>query len=226
MSYIEPTLSQLTTILRRYSQDTADRSLACLRERVGEHLDPSNPLDCRELLRWLNKWLCRLRYAQPNDDGPDVFFDSLTQWWHAHGRGLPNIPVSDIDDQTVDTLTEAYADLECRPGARRTQAGSTIGYRRIGPTAASKIMFVLRPQTVPAWDARIAERTVGGTTKDHYARHLKAAQRWAQAILAEAHRNDIPDIPAHVQRPYSTLAKLRDEWMYLTITRQKPVPQP
>ena len=62
-----------------------------------------------------------------------------------------------------------------------TRNGVPAGYRTIGPTAASKIMFVLRPHTVPPWDAAIARSTTGGTSLDHFRRHLEAARVWATA---------------------------------------------
>lgn len=85
-------------------------------------------------------------------------------------------------------------------------------------------MFVLRPATVTAWDARIAQRTVGGIGPQHFAAHLRHARRWCAEVLAEADRVGIDDIAADVGRPTSTVAKLLDEWHYLTITRDKSTP--
>lgn len=99
-----------------------------------------------------------------------------------------------------------------------------LGERTIAATAASKIMYVLRPETVPPWDAAIAKATVGGTSRQHFARHLTAARAWASALLAEARRLGVEDVPAHVGRPGSSLARIRDEWMYLTITANHPIP--
>jgi hypothetical protein len=222
MSYTEPALSQLAAIFRSYPQDRADTSLAALLSVTGGSADLANARQRLEFRRWLNKWVCRLRYPQPGE--PDPFSDSLALWWEATGSGLPDSPVAELNDNEVAVLAASYADLASRPGALLTRNGVPAGYRTIGPTAASKIMFVLRPHTVPPWDAAIARSTTGGTSLDHFRRHLEAARVWATAILDEARRDDIPDIPGHVGRPGSSLAKLRDEWMYLTITRGCAVP--
>jgi hypothetical protein len=177
-----------------------------------------------EFRRWLNKWLCRLRY--PRHGEADPFSDSVALWWEASGSGLPDSPVTELSDEEVAVLAASYADLASRPGVLLTRKGVAAGHRTIGPTAASKIMFVLRPQTVLPWDAAIARVTTGGTSPGHFRAHLEAARAWATVVLGEARRDGIPDIPGHVGRPGSSLAKLRDEWMYLTITRGCVVPPP
>lgn len=222
MSYTEPTLSQLAHALRSYSQDSADTSLAVLLSATGGSADLAVAGQRDELRRWLNKWVCRLRYPQPGE--PDVFSDSLAQQWAISGSGLPDDPVAELSDMEIGTLADSYADLAARPGALRTRNGVPVGYRTIAPTAASKIMFVLRPETVPPWDAAIARATAGGTSRDHFASHLQATRAWAGAVQVEAHRQGIVDVPAYVGRPNSSLAKLRDEWLYLTVTRGCPVP--
>ena len=98
--------------------------------------------------------------------------------------------------------------------------------RHVGPTAASKIMFALRPDTVAPWDATIAQRTTGGTKSQHFAQHLTTARLWATSTLDEAARAGVAHIPTHVGRPNSSLAKIYDEWQYLTITRNAPAPPP
>ena len=224
MSYTEPTLSQLAHALRSYSQDSADTSLAVLVSATGGSADLAIAGQPDELRRWLNKWVCRLRYPQPGE--PDVFSDSLAQWWAISGSALPDDPVAELNDMDIGTLADSYADLAARPGALRTRNGVPVGFRTIAPTAASKIMFVLRPETVPPWDAAIARATAGGTSRDHFARHLQATRAWAGAVRDEAHRQGIADVPTYVGRPNSSLAKLRDEWLYLTVTRGCPVPPP
>ncbi len=224
MTSIEPTLSQLVTIFGKYPQDRADASLAVLLRAAGSAADLAITEQRDEMRRWLNRWLCRLRYPLPGE--PDPFSDSLALWWAATGSGLPDSPVAELSDEEVGLLADSYADLASRSGALRTRNGAPAGCRTIAPTAASKIMFVLRPQTVPPWDAAIARATTGGTSRDHFGRHLQAARTWATGILDEARRHGIPDIPAHVGRPSSSLAKLHDEWQYLTITRGCAVPPP
>ena len=219
MFHTDPTLSQLAAVLQGCSQEAgagaaepfgaagADLAVACQRD---------------ELRRWLNKWGCRLRYPQPGE--PDLFSDSLARWWGISGSRLPADPLAELGDAEIGALADGYADLAARPAALLVRGGAPAGYRAIAPTAASKIMFALRPETVPAWDAAIARATVGGTSRDQFASHVEAARAWARAIQDEARRRGIADIAAHVGRPGASLARVRDEWLYLTVTRGCPIP--
>jgi len=58
-------------------QDNADTSLAVLLSATGGSADLAVAGQRDELRRWLNKWVCRLRY--PHLGEPDVFSDSLAQ---------------------------------------------------------------------------------------------------------------------------------------------------
>lgn len=222
MAYTEPALGQLAALLRGRPHDETGAGGVTLAGATGTSIDLSVPAQREELRRWLNRWVCRLRYPLPGE--PDLFAGSIASWWKAVGSGLPARPVEVLSDDDIALLADGYADLAARPGALRTRGGIAAGERTIAPTAASKIMYVVRPCTVPPWDAAIARATVGGTSRSHFARHLAAARTWAGALLAEARRLGIGDIPAHVGRPGSSLARIRDEWMYLTITAGHPVP--
>jgi hypothetical protein len=219
----EPTLGQLAALLRNCSQDKADASLATLLGTVGGTVDLTVARHRDQLLKWLNKWICRLRYRRAGE--ADLFSDSVTQWWAVSGSALPACPVAELNDTEIGMLADSYADLSARPGALLTRNGIVMGSRTIAPTAASKIMFILLPKTVSPWDAAIARTTTGGTSRDHFARHLTATRTWALAVQDEAHSLGIADIPAYVGRPSSSFAKLRDEWLYLTITRRCTIPK-
>jgi len=219
----EPTLSQLAAVLRNYAQDNADASLAALLRTTGGAVDLTVARQRDQLRKWLNKWVCRLRYPHPGE--PDLFSTSVATWWAISGSAMPDCPVAELNDAEVGILADSYADLAARPGALLTRNGVVIGSRRTAPTAASKIMFVLLPETVSPWDAAIARKTAGGTSRDHFAMHIEATRTWAQVVHDEARLYDIADIPTYVGRPTSSLAKLRDEWLYLTITRRCPIPR-
>ena len=219
-----PTLSQLRALLRTCSQDAADTGPAGPFSGMSGRADLADAQQRDELRRWLNKWVCRLRYPQPGE--PDVFSESLAAWWAVSGSALPDGPVAELSDAAVGVLADSYADLAARPGALLVRNGSITGRRSIAPTAASKILFVLRPETVPPWDAAIARTAVGGTSRDHFAGHLNATRAWARAVQDQARQQGITDIPGYVGRPGSSLARLRDEWQYLTITRGCAIPPP
>ncbi len=170
--------------------------------------DLDRPEHRRILHRWLNSWGCRIRY--PRDGEPDVFDAGVAAWWGAHGATLPAGPLRLAGDDALTALGAAYAALAA------THVGPT---RTLGPTAAAKALYALRPDTVMPWDAAIAATLHGARDGAAFTRHLALGRSWA-ADLVTATGVDDADLPAHLGRPGVSLAKLLDEYTYVFITLQ------
>ncbi|GAA1971159.1 MmcQ/YjbR family DNA-binding protein [Kitasatospora viridis] len=158
------------------------------------------------LHRWLNSWGCRIRYPRPGE--PDLLADGLADWWAGHGAALPDQPLSQLTDQQIDALARAYGALQALP------AGPT---RTLGPTAAAKALYALRPAAVMPWDAAIAKHLHGDRDAAAFARHLRCGRAWARAVLAES---GVPEaeLPAALGRGGVSLAKVLDDHLYVSIT--------
>jgi hypothetical protein len=209
-----PSLKALSVALARTSQAQADRSLARLHSTTGVSPDPGKPRDVIALRVWLNAWTCRIPYPQ---NGVDLFAPSIRGWWTTHGRTLPDIPLVEADDRTLDQFADAYIELLTLP-AGINKLGRI---RSLAPTASSKLLWVLRSQTACPWDVAIAKAGGSGTHRLGYLNHLRTAREWTQRITAEAIAQGINDVPTHVGRPQSSLVKVYDEWCYLTMTRPR-----
>ncbi len=99
--------------------------------------------------------------------------------------------------------------------------------RSLGPTAAAKALYAVRPRVVMPWDAAVAARLYGRRDGAAFASHLRTGRAWAQAALAEAGPTVAEDaVPALVGRPLVSLAKILDEYLYVTITRSSIIPKP
>ena len=118
-----------------------------------------------------------------------------------------------IDDDGV------YADMT-RQRLERAGHHVVVHEGPFGATAAAKLLFVLRPRTVTAWDLAISRRP--GVDGD-FSAHLRDARRLATQWTREATGRSVPDV---VGRPTSTLAKIVDEVLYLTCTRGISVSSP
>jgi hypothetical protein len=210
---LPPTLDSLSGLFATTSQKRADTSLRLLRREVGPVPDPTNGVHAEAIYLWLNKWGCRLGLQRH-----EPFAVSLTAWWDEWHSRLPvaERQLFELSDPEVGDLAAAYGDLRRRP-AFVNRAGRA---RSIGPTAAAKILYVLRPDAVVAWDARVS-RTAGGKDAKAYQRHLERARDWASALVEEGARRGFEwrDLPEALGRPGSTLAKIIDEYLYLTISR-------
>lgn len=174
-------------------------------------LDLAEPAHRTLLLRWLNSWGCRIRY--PRDGEPAPFDTGIAAWWHASGAKLPSASLPQLTDADVETIAAVYTELAAVP------VGAPPARRTLGPTAAAKALYALRPLTVIPWDAAIAQRLYRGRDGAAFAEHLRLGRAWAQAVIAETGTHpDGREIPALAGRPAVSLAKVLDDYLYVTIT--------
>jgi len=186
----------------------ADTSWLRLLEETRSAIDLSQAAHRPILLRWLNSWGCRIRY--PREGEPAPFDDGIRAWWEIWGSALPTVDLVHLTDAGIDATAQAYADLS----GVVVSAGRTR--RTLGPTAAAKALYALRPNTIIPWDAAIAAALHGDRDGAAFGRHLRLGREWAAAVIAEA-ADDGEKIPALVGRPVS-LAKILDEYLYVAFT--------
>ncbi|MER7510884.1 MmcQ/YjbR family DNA-binding protein [Streptomyces lavendulae] len=180
-----------------------DRSWLALVADTAPGLDLSRAAHRAALHRWLNAWGCRIRY--PRDGEPDPLGAGLADWWGRHT--LPGAPLAALADRDVARLAAAYGELAALPLGRRT----------LGPTAAAKALFALRPRTVMPWDAAVATRLHGARDAAAFDRHLRTGRAWARAALAESGLDE-EELTARLGRPGLPLAKVLDEYLYVTLS--------
>lgn len=158
------------------------------------------------VLTFLNRWGCRLKRG----DGrfPSMTEKSLESWWSSWAPVVKEAaarPLESLHVAQIDRIADAYWDLRSRPASSR---------RSIGPTAASKVILALSPDTFPAWDRSIAMKLYGGTSRDCYWMHLASAARWS----AELREN--PQVKALVNSETRVgMGKLIDQTLYRFISR-------
>jgi hypothetical protein len=193
-----------------------DKSWLRLVEETAPAIDLSRVEHRTLILRWLNSWGCRIRY--PREGEPAPFDSSIAAWWETWHRALPATGLAGLTDHEIAALGDAYADLT----AVEVSAGRAR--RALGPTAAAKALYALRPNAIMPWDAAIAAALHGGRDGTAFAEHLRLGREWATLIIAEA---DVDEqrLPALIGRPQIPLAKLLDEYLYVTITMSPAVPR-
>jgi hypothetical protein len=211
-----PTLALLGDVLPQYGKFNFDRTLEAARNDIGGKPDLANHEHVARLRRWLNEWLCRIGYPRPGE--ADVLAGSLAIWWADFKDALPpeDQGLAQLKDEQLRTVSRAYAGLYMRPAAI-SNAGIMRG---VGPTAAAKLLYFVRPLAVTAWDKAISLRTGGGHNEAAFLRHLTTCRGWAQNLETEARNlgQKPSEIGPHLGRPTSSVAKLIDEWLYGTIT--------
>jgi hypothetical protein len=211
-----PTLAWLGSALPEYGKFRFDLTLEAARKDIGSRPDLANPAHAARLREWLNQWTCRIGYPKPGE--VDVLAGSLAIWWADARDMLPPAGqgLAQLTDAQLRALSRAYAGLYTRPAAV-SRAGRIRG---VGPTAAAKLMYFVRPLAITAWDKAISARTGGGQDEEAFLVHLTACRGWAQDLEAEARDLGLKpgEIGPYLDRPASSVAKLIDEWPYATIT--------
>ena len=190
-----------------------DRSYEALLHATGLRPDPAIAAHREALHRWLNAWGCRIRYPRPGE--PDRFDAALVAWWTRRGRSLEPVeePLARLSDEHIELLADAFEALS----TSRVAIDARGHDRTLGPTAAAKCLYALRPRSVMPWDLMIARRLHGSRDRNAFARHLQLGRAWASQLL-ESSRRDEDRLVADLHRPGSSLARVLDEYCYLRYT--------
>ena len=224
MNWESVTLSRLALASTMYdSLFPFNKSLARLNEDTGGSVNLSSPGHRTALLRWLNDWGCRhLPQAQH-----EVASRSILQWYRAKGAGLfpATEPLWDLADHELQVAADAYGSLRDSTGAWRDRAATRVEVH-IGATAASKVLFAMRPKALMPWDEamRIAFECDG--TPSSYLRYLEEMRELTHHIqrLCGGKGFQIEHLPKHVDRPDSTVLALVNEYVWITETRKCRLP--
>lgn len=167
------------------------------------------------LMDWLNDWGCR---HLPKDQH-QVASGSILDWYQKHRAILfsDKTPLWQLENREVKAAANAYGSLKDQIGARCSRYGNKSEVH-IGPTAASKILFALRPKALMPWDEamRVAFKCDGGP--ESYFRYLVEIRDLTLhiAALCASKGFDIDDLPAKIGRAGSTVVELLNEYIWVT----------
>jgi hypothetical protein len=202
-----------------------DRSLAELRERTGNAVDPGNESHLEPLFIWLRRWGCR-QFALADEH---IARENVVDWWTSWQRRLPSArrTIDKLDERELDAIGDAFEDLRVRQASWQRMPSRSIA-KTFGGTGTAKALFAIRPGVCPPWDEPIRRHFKLASTGDGYRRHLVRIQD----ELAEATADLEPgataaQIPAAIGRPEASLAKLVDEhdWVRFTHGTEPPPPE-
>jgi hypothetical protein len=206
MPYLRPTLFGLAYATRLFRQLDYQSSYEAFRAAASP-LDLTNQDHVTLLRDWLNKWGCRIK----KDKAPAEFSRPLADWSRRWTPRLPSQHLRNLSDPEIALLGDAYWDL-------RNSA--------LGPAAAAKTLFALRPETAIPWDELIR---VGLDFKDNRAGYpgmLRRSREELHRLVLDASHFGITesDIPAQIGSPGRTLARLLDEYHWITLTQGCEIP--
>lgn len=200
-----------------------DSSLNELCKTTDPALDVQDAGHRHALFIWLRKWGCR-QFAEKYEG---MAGRALLAWANSFLPALPpvDLPLLRLSRAAIKEVADAYDDLR---GRRASQQARRLGPCRMsfGPAGAAKVFFALRPISLPPWDDAIRTGLGYDESKLSYARFLVDAKRHLEELLEDATRFGITpkNLPSVLGRPESSLAKLVDEYLWVTITNECACP--
>jgi len=198
-------------------------SLENFRSATGDRLDLAIQEHRDALMNWLNDWGCR---HLPKDQH-QVASKNILNWYQRNCATLfsDKTPLWRLEDQEIETAANVYGSLKDKTGAWRVHGGSKREVH-IGPTAASKILFAIRPKALMPWDEamRIAFKCAG--SPESYFEYLIEIKDLTLHIgdLCRNKGFQIDDLPHKLGRPNSTVLALVNEYIWVTETRKVELP--
>ena len=224
MNYEDVTLCKLALASYMYDSLTPfNKSLKLLDDGTASSIDLRNDEHRRLLLEWLNDWGCR-NLAQGQHG---VASESIRDWCSAEGATLfsKTKPLWELEVSELKAAAQAYGALREKLGAKRVR-GSSRQEVRIGPTAASKILFAIRRKALMPWDEAMRLHFECDGSADSYLDYLRQIKEIALHIgdLCQNKGFRIEDLPGQLERPKSTVIELINEYIWVTATRQVKLP--
>lgn len=202
-----------------------DSSYRRLRNETSPHLDLSLQSHQVSLLRWLNDWGCRQFAIEYHE----LAANEISEWYQAVSSNLfpSGVTLVSLSDADLSFVQDAYSGLVHRTASRRKTRGGHLSRIEIGPTGAAKILFAIRPHALVPWDIPIREEHgLDGSARSYRSFLLIVKDHLTElGCECEKHGLNIADLPVILSRQESTLAKLVDEFFWVTITRNCPPPE-
>jgi hypothetical protein len=179
MEYSQPTLFGVAYASRLFREIDFPSNYEYFVKRTPPTLDLGNECHALELLKWLNIWGgCRI-----NKDHFPGLCSELGRWFAEARQKLPpvDIDIAGLEDfGFVDELVRAYEALR--------KCG-------LGPTAAGKALFAVRPRCAIPWDEPIRTKFGLRDECDGYRKMLQRSREEANILVEDANRYKIADIP-------------------------------
>lgn len=178
----------------------------------------------RALLNWLNDWGCRQFAIEYHD----MASSELKDWNKAYSERLSTIHKSliSLTSDDIKTIKAIYSDLVSKKASKR-KLKNKMATVEFGPTGAAKILFAQMPNTFIPWDQPIRTKFDLDGTADSYCDFLMKVRDQLEELSKDCERNGfvLHDLPNILNRDGSSVAKLIDEYYWVTITNGSEAPR-
>jgi len=200
------------------------RSLRRLRDAVVPALDLRRDDHRLALLQFLNDWGCRNLAKAWHQRASTALEKWCSSTWGC--LDLFRDSLDDFDSMRLRDIARAFDLLSGSNAAEKTRQGVELQVS-FGPTATSKSLFALMPNTLPAWDGPMRKAFDYDDDGASYAQFVEDVHgKIAETDQCCRERGlELVDLPAKLGRPaYTTVAQLVVEYYWITVTRGVSLP--
>ena len=203
MPYVRPTFFGIAYASRLFRQQDYQSTYQAFSDATSP-LDFTNASHAEALRTWLNQWGCRISKQKP-------ISRTLAIWARNWVARLPHRSLRNLFEADIELLGSAYWELR---------------NNLLGPAAAAKAIFALKPETAIPWDQAIRDGLGLKDNRDGYPEMLRRSQKEANFLVEDASELGISesDIPKEIGSPGRTLARLLDEYHWITLTQGHQIP--
>ncbi|MCK4221748.1 MAG: hypothetical protein KAX25_02675 [Dehalococcoidia bacterium] len=200
-----------------------NRSLGVLNAETESQIDLTIEEHRTSLLHWLNAWGCRHLSIKQHD----VASDSIRDWYKDEYWRLTSLtrPLWQLEDHDLAQAAAAYGSLKDRDGAQLKRRGDEHTVH-IGATAASKILFALRPESLVPWDDAMRKEFGCDGSPASYEKFLGIVRDLTHEIAALCKKNGfaIESLPQELGRSGCTVVALLNEYIWVTVSAECKLP--
>ncbi len=185
--------------------------------------DLSNPQHTKALFGWLDKGGCKLFTLEFHDK----MAVCLHQWYQSNEKYLPSLDknIWELEENDYNMLVMPYRCLVKIVASKKIRNGKYVR-TSIGPTAATRILYALRPKSLVPLDTsrRLTFGYDGSITS--YIKYLKMAKDLAFSLDRQCRVNGfgIEELTRKIERRHATIPTLIDEYHWVTITNKFAIP--
>lgn len=218
-------LGELAFACHVYSYTTNyDSSFRRLLSATKLRLDLHDDNHLMYLLKWLNVWGCR----QFSIKDYKLAAGEIKSWYGKFAEIL--VPeektLISLSEDDLKGIESAYSNLCSKTASNRRSRNGEPSPVIVGPTGAAKILFALRPNSLIPWDEAIRKKFDPDRTANPYSEYLRKAINLLEELSKDCKENgfELSELPQKLNRPESSLAKIIDEFYWVTVSRKCPVP--
>jgi len=223
------TLGELAFGCYIYGATTGDVGYLRFLRDTAPTLDLTKYDHRKSLLKFLNNWGCR-QFAKAYHVHAAKQID---RWQHRFAMTLFPITKSlqSLTSADLDLVEEAYNCLVKKTAGRRKPTSGGKARRggilvSFGSVGTAKILFALRPHALMPWDDEIRKGLMLENSSGGYRKYLLMSKKWLDDLEKDCHKQGfaLADLPVKLGRPKSSLPKLIDEYLWVTMTRKCKLP--